>query len=162
MSLQRLRSLLWRGIDPWPKNFCIPQVWQDRLEKFFFSSLSFVSFTVLYGIFPWNYFCPLRQLFYYCMQILSHSWKCSLVFSSRMCMGPSVLTFKSLIHLVLIIVHVWRADSIFSFAPFLEKSVYSPLLLLCTKFLYALTCISEFSLHFSCFVYSCTTASYFV
>ena len=29
LSLLWLRSLLWHGFDPWPENFCMPQLWKE-------------------------------------------------------------------------------------------------------------------------------------
>ena len=32
LSLQWLRSLLWRGFDPWPRNFRMPQAWPKQIS----------------------------------------------------------------------------------------------------------------------------------
>ena len=33
LSLLWLRSLLWCRFDPWPGNFCMPQVWPKEKRK---------------------------------------------------------------------------------------------------------------------------------
>ena len=33
MSLQRLGSLPWRGLDPWPGNFHMPCIWPKKKKK---------------------------------------------------------------------------------------------------------------------------------
>ena len=32
LSLLWLGSLLWRGFDPWFRNFCMPQAWQKKRQ----------------------------------------------------------------------------------------------------------------------------------
>ena len=33
LSLQQLRSLLWRRFDPWSRNFHMPQAWEKKKKK---------------------------------------------------------------------------------------------------------------------------------
>ena len=33
LSLQRLGSLLWHRVDPWPRNFHMPQVQQNKAKQ---------------------------------------------------------------------------------------------------------------------------------
>ena len=33
LSMQWLRSLLWWGFDPWPRNFHVPRAWPKKKKK---------------------------------------------------------------------------------------------------------------------------------
>ena len=35
LSLHRPRLLLWRGFDPWPRNFHMLQVWPKKIKRIF-------------------------------------------------------------------------------------------------------------------------------
>ena len=47
-SLQWLGSLLRHGFDPWPGNFCMPQVWEKTKKKIHYLEKGSIGFTGLW------------------------------------------------------------------------------------------------------------------